>query len=144
MAQQQTQQNPAEGTKRYWRIPADWIRPCNQRLQEEKNSTLSPWSATWDRSMRALRRSSEGVENRRRGMPGRGHCATCSSRTSCPRRWPPTPCTRTSTARVRAVPAADLQVTLWTRRTFGAKYIAHGCTGKGNDQVRFEASIPHA
>ena len=24
---------------------------------------------------------------------------------------------------------------------FGAKYIAHGCTGKGNDQVRFEASI---
>lgn len=25
--------------------------------------------------------------------------------------------------------------------TFGAKYIAHGCTGKGNDQVRFEASI---
>ena len=25
--------------------------------------------------------------------------------------------------------------------TFGAKYIAHGCTGKGNDQVRFESSI---
>ncbi len=25
--------------------------------------------------------------------------------------------------------------------TYGAKYIAHGCTGKGNDQVRFEASI---
>ncbi|WP_449315565.1 argininosuccinate synthase domain-containing protein, partial [Rubneribacter sp.] len=24
---------------------------------------------------------------------------------------------------------------------FGAKHIAHGCTGKGNDQVRFEASI---
>lgn len=24
---------------------------------------------------------------------------------------------------------------------FGAKYIAHGCTGKGNDQVRFEACI---
>ncbi len=24
---------------------------------------------------------------------------------------------------------------------FGAKYIAHGCTGKGNDQVRFECSI---
>ena len=24
---------------------------------------------------------------------------------------------------------------------FGATYIAHGCTGKGNDQVRFEASI---
>ena len=23
----------------------------------------------------------------------------------------------------------------------GAKYIAHGCTGKGNDQVRFETSI---
>ena len=25
--------------------------------------------------------------------------------------------------------------------TYGAKYIAHGCTGTGNDQVRFEASI---
>ena len=24
---------------------------------------------------------------------------------------------------------------------FGAKYIAHGCTGKGNDQVRFELTI---
>ena len=24
---------------------------------------------------------------------------------------------------------------------YGAKYVAHGCTGKGNDQVRFEASI---
>ena len=24
---------------------------------------------------------------------------------------------------------------------YGAKYIAHGCTGKGNDQVRFEACI---
>jgi len=26
-------------------------------------------------------------------------------------------------------------------RTEGAKYLAHGCTGKGNDQVRFEVSI---
>lgn len=25
--------------------------------------------------------------------------------------------------------------------TYDAKYIAHGCTGKGNDQVRFESSI---
>ncbi|WP_296009247.1 argininosuccinate synthase [uncultured Adlercreutzia sp.] len=24
---------------------------------------------------------------------------------------------------------------------YGAKYVAHGCTGKGNDQVRFEASV---
>ncbi len=24
---------------------------------------------------------------------------------------------------------------------YGAKYVAHGCTGKGNDQVRFETSI---
>ena len=24
---------------------------------------------------------------------------------------------------------------------YGAKYIAHGCTGKGNDQVRFEAAV---
>ncbi|MCL1797860.1 MAG: argininosuccinate synthase [Eggerthellaceae bacterium] len=25
--------------------------------------------------------------------------------------------------------------------SYGAKYVAHGCTGKGNDQVRFEASV---
>lgn len=28
-----------------------------------------------------------------------------------------------------------------TAHKFGARYIAHGCTGKGNDQVRFETSI---
>ena len=28
-----------------------------------------------------------------------------------------------------------------TAHKFGAKYVAHGCTGKGNDQVRFENSI---
>lgn len=28
-----------------------------------------------------------------------------------------------------------------TAHKYGAKYVAHGCTGKGNDQVRFEASI---
>ena len=28
-----------------------------------------------------------------------------------------------------------------TAHKYGAKYIAHGCTGKGNDQVRFETSI---
>ena len=28
-----------------------------------------------------------------------------------------------------------------TAHKFGAKYVAHGCTGKGNDQVRFESSI---
>lgn len=26
---------------------------------------------------------------------------------------------------------------------FGATYVAHGCTGKGNDQVRFELTIKH-
>lgn len=28
-----------------------------------------------------------------------------------------------------------------TAHKYGAKYVAHGCTGKGNDQVRFETSI---
>ncbi len=28
-----------------------------------------------------------------------------------------------------------------TAHQFGAAYIAHGCTGKGNDQVRFEVSV---
>ncbi len=28
-----------------------------------------------------------------------------------------------------------------TAKSSGAKYVAHGCTGKGNDQVRFEVSI---
>src|SRR5829696_9612648 len=26
-------------------------------------------------------------------------------------------------------------------RTFGADAVAHGCTGKGNDQVRFEVGV---
>jgi len=34
---------------------------------------------------------------------------------------------------------AKLQVEL--AESEGAKYVAHGCTGKGNDQVRFEVSI---
>ena len=28
-----------------------------------------------------------------------------------------------------------------TARKYGAEYVSHGCTGKGNDQVRFDASI---
>lgn len=28
-----------------------------------------------------------------------------------------------------------------TAHKYGARYVAHGCTGKGNDQVRFETSI---
>jgi len=28
-----------------------------------------------------------------------------------------------------------------TARKFGAEFVSHGCTGKGNDQVRFDASI---
>ena len=42
---------------------------------------------------------------------------------------------------VSAVPAADLQAPCGRGAGSSARYIAHGCTGKGNDQVRFEASI---
>ena len=28
-----------------------------------------------------------------------------------------------------------------TARKYGAEFVSHGCTGKGNDQVRFDASI---
>ena len=42
----------------------------------------------------------------------------------------------------RAVPAAD-RASTWPRRpsTHGATTVSHGCTGKGNDQVRFEVGI---
>ncbi|MFL6178512.1 MAG: argininosuccinate synthase, partial [Actinomycetes bacterium] len=30
---------------------------------------------------------------------------------------------------------------VWAAREFGASTVAHGCTGKGNDQVRFEVGI---
>ncbi len=30
---------------------------------------------------------------------------------------------------------------VWAAREYGAKTVAHGCTGKGNDQVRFEVGI---
>ena len=39
------------------------------------------------------------------------------------------------------VAARSSPSTSWTvAHQFGAKYVAHGCTGKGNDQVRFESS----
>ena len=30
---------------------------------------------------------------------------------------------------------------VWAAREYGATHVAHGCTGKGNDQVRFEVGI---
>jgi argininosuccinate synthase len=30
---------------------------------------------------------------------------------------------------------------VWAAQEFGASTVAHGCTGKGNDQVRFEVGI---
>ena len=30
---------------------------------------------------------------------------------------------------------------VWAAREYGASHVAHGCTGKGNDQVRFEVGI---
>ena len=43
-----------------------------------------------------------------------------------------------STALARPLMAKKL---VETARKFGAGYVSHGCTGKGNDQVRFDASI---
>ena len=43
-----------------------------------------------------------------------------------------------STALARPLMAKKL---VETARKFGAGYVSHGCTGKGNDQVRFDTSI---
>ena len=45
-------------------------------------------------------------------------------------------------ARVRTVAAGDLAPSCGRGTAeFGADAVAHGCTGKGNDQVRFEVSV---
>ena len=46
-------------------------------------------------------------------------------------------------AGLRYLPSADLQDLVRAAHQFGAEIISHGCTGKGNDQVRFEVSITH-
>ena len=43
-----------------------------------------------------------------------------------------------STALARPLMAKKL---VETARKFGAGYVSHGCTGKGNDQVRFDSAI---
>ena len=94
------------------------------------------------KDMRALRRSSRGVENRRRGMPWSVNARRV--RPGLPVQGAAAnPGTRTSTARVRAGPAADLQSTLWTRGAISSARSTSRARlpGKGNDQVRFEAYI---
>ena len=60
-------------------------------------------------------------------------------RTSRARPSPPTPCTRASTRSSRRLsrPVIVRHLVAEARR-HGADAVAHGCTGKGNDQVRFE------
>ena len=56
----------------------------------------------------------------------------------CPPSWP-TPSTRASTPWCRPCPGPVIVRHLVAEaRRHGADAVAHGCTGKGNDQVRFE------
>ena len=49
---------------------------------------------------------------------------------------------RTSTCWAPPLPGPSSPRALWTSpRKRGADAICHGCTGKGNDQVRFELAI---
>ena len=49
--------------------------------------------------------------------------------------------TRTSTCSARPLPARSSQSVSLKLPSRGADAICHGCTGKGNDQVRFELTI---
>ncbi len=77
------------------------------------------------------RRRRRGRRGRRPGRDGRGLLR------ARPRR--PTPSTRASTRSSRRCPVRSSCATWWPQaRRHGADAVAHGCTGKGNDQVRFE------
>ena len=58
------------------------------------------------------------------------------------RRCRPTPATRASTLSSPRCPGLSSCATSWPRpRRHGATAVGHGCTGKGNDQVRFEVGV---
>ena len=76
------------------------------------------------------------VEADRRRRPRGVRRAT----SSCPRSRP-TPCTRAATRSSRRCPGRSSSSTSSRPPArHGADAVAHGCTGKGNDQVRFEVS----
>ena len=89
-----------------------------------------------------------------RGGEGQGHAprrawtATSSTRgrsspaSPSPRRSAPTPTTATATRCSRSLgrPLIAKLAVEYARRT-GCDTIAHGCTGKGNDQVRIEGTV---
>ena len=93
----------------------------------------------------------EGVD--RAGPPsGRGERAGDRRGRTLRRRVPdaarsrPTRCTRASTRWSRVSPGPCIAEEVIARRPArsGADVVAHGCTGKGNDQVRFEVSFARA
>ena len=57
------------------------------------------------------------------------------------KRLPPTVSTRTPTLLSALSRPLLSKHMVEAAHKYGAKYIAHGCTGKGNDQVRFETAI---
>ena len=91
-----------------------------------------PWDVIRNRALAA-----GAVEARRR----RRRAPSSPTTSSCPPSTP-TRCTRASTRwsprSSRPVIASHLVL---AAREFGADAVAHGCTGKGNDQVRFEVSV---
>ena len=77
------------------------------------------------------RRGGRGRGGRRPAGDGRGVLHARPSR--------PTPATRASTPWSRRCRVRSSSATWWRRPgAHGAEAVAHGCTGKGNDQVRFE------
>ena len=67
--------------------------------------------------------------------------ASSSSRTSSFPRCRPAPCTRACTRWRRRWPAVDRQAIVDVRPRRVQRAVAHGCTGKGNDQVRFDVTV---
>ena len=92
-------------------------------------------SDDWD----VVRERARG-RRRRRGRRGR-RPRRSSPRTSSPPPSRPTPCTRAATRWCRPCRGrSSCKHLVETARYHGADAVAHGCTGKGNDQVRFEVS----
>ena len=117
---------------------------CIKWLQDEKDlDVIARGGRRGTGARRPRARPPEGARTRRHRLPWWSDMRDdVRRRVPAPRPSPPTPCTRTSTRCFRPCRARLISKHLVdVAHEYGAKYMAHGCTGKGNDQVRFEASI---
>ena len=115
---------------------------CVKWLQTRRISMSFASAATW-----AGRRPALDAKKQKASRPGRSGlpCSTCA--TSSPDEFLTKAIAANSMYENKYPLLSALSRPLLAKKLvevaheFGATYVAHGCTGKGNDQVRFEAAV---